>query len=716
MIFSLSESESVVTYRNYCNSKVVFDEDQLSVIHALFFKILDDAHASESQRSFCASLFLGTIDPAPPLSSDLEFLIKMYFLQNVRTQQGISRRFHSVFDADPARFLAHIPTSLIKQTLYALTLDEIDKLIEKNSPLAQIIGLKAETIDFLNQIPLFMEGLSPPPLKFLEDTLQNILSIYPKLVLSFFEYIYKTPHFSWFIAVLDQHRQLRTLLTCYPIFKEKIFTILQDRPEQMEHLIRSGLSDVFWELTSNPVDMIQTSFRRSPPSNWIHFEPSQFRHFFETSTYDDLLNLALVKDLEGTLFLDAETLCPLFEIKERLRILKSFVKGFLNEQPDQIQLSLNQYQSVDSASNLLSIIIQSDPFMKIYREDQRYTLEKHVFDLNICDANKCVYFPLISPEGIWTHVFNFTQQSEPPLEILIEWDQTNTSLSQILKEAESSGTIDRFFMEDIINIFERYPLITMASFFLSQQENLCSSLVSIFRAFLDRKGPLLAPLLSQAHLEFLLQDEGFSKVFLYTRIFRPKIWTEYLHKMIHSPNGVFHVDTQITKLNLALTTLEMSKKKAWYDARLTLEAHILCFDTVYTNLKKIHEALQANVKSFCDVSLEKVLEKFDSAQKSFHTKLQELKELPFIPFEWTCPLSMELISVPVQLCSLDPQTQQSCIEPQIYDYNSVKKWISEHSERTCSPFTRRNLAQDPIFFVQNWDEEVKIRDFFESLP
>ena len=160
----------------------------------------------------------------------------------------------------------------------------------------------------------------------------------------------------------------------------------------------------------------------------------------------------------------------------------------------------------------------------------------------------------------------------------------------------------------------------------------------------------------------------------------------------------------------------MSKKKAWYDARLTLEAHILCFDTVYTNLKKIHEALQANVKSFCDVSLEKVLEKFDSAQKSFHTKLQELKELPFIPFEWTCPLSMELISVPVQLCSLDPQTQQSCIEPQIYDYNSVKKWISEHSERTCSPFTRRNLAQDPIFFVQNWDEEVKIRDFFESLP
>lgn len=124
--------------------------------------------------------------------------------------------------------------------------------------------------------------------------------------------------------------------------------------------------------------------------------------------------------------------------------------------------------------------------------------------------------------------------------------------------------------------------------------------------------------------------------------------------MIHSPNGVFHVDTQISKLNLALATLEMSKKKAWYDVRLTLETHILCFDTSYLNLKKIHEALQASVKSFCDISLEKVLKKFDSAQKSLHSRLRELKELPFIPFEWTCPLSMELISVPVQLSSLDP--------------------------------------------------------------
>lgn len=79
--------------------------------------------------------------------------------------------------------------------------------------------------------------------------------------------------------------------------------------------------------------------------------------------------------------------------------------------------------------------------------------------------------------------------------------------------------------------------------------------------------------------------------------------------MIHSPNGVFHVDTQISKLNLALATLEMSKKKAWYDVRLTLETHILCFDTSYLNLKKIHEALQASVKSFCDISLEKVLKK-----------------------------------------------------------------------------------------------------------
>lgn len=705
-------------FRNFFHTHTVLDQPQLAAVHDLFFEILSEMRATQEQRFFCSSIFQGRITPAPPFSRELQAYIKLYFLQHVLTEEGTSRRFQVLYNIDPENFLKDIPQGLIKQTLYALTLDEIDALIEKRSRLVQQIGLKAQTVDFLYELHHSKGPSSPPTLQFLEDTLKNILMIYPKLVLSFFDYILKTPHLTWFIKILDNHRQLRILFSYYPRFKEKIFTIIQERPDQIENLVRANLSHLLLEFTKNPLDWIYSSFLLSPPASWKNFEPSQFRPFFEVQSLGDLLNLSLIRDGGGVLFLEAENLKALFETHEKFSITKLLLEGFLRENVAQINSCLDRFERIDSATNLLSHLILSDSFMKLYHQNHQFLLEESVLKLNVLESNKCPFFPLMSPDRIYSYVLDFVLKADNAdlIDPVLNWNGTLTPLSQILQELESINDIDRFFVQDLVEILEEYPLITLASFFLTQQANLSLSLVLLFKQLYAEKGSLLAPLMTKEHLKFLIQEEGFSKVPLFAEIFRDVIWSEYLSEMIHTSNGLFHLDSKIAKLNLAFEDLQKAQKKGWYEARLHLNSESSCFDTVTSNLKKINDALKENNRNIPMIDIADTLDRFFQAQKWIHRRLKGVKDLPSIPLEWTCPLSMEMIFRPVRLNTVDPYNQESAIEPQIYDETSILEMIGQQSQEACSPLTRRLLAKEAIIFVEDWTEQENIRGFFESLP
>lgn len=705
-------------FRNFFHTHSILNQPELEAIHNLFFDILTEIKASEHQRFFCISLFRNKITPAPPFSKELQAYIKMYFLQHVLTTEGTIRRFQILYDLDPENFLKELPSSLIKQTLYALTLDEIDDLIEKRSPLVQFIGLKRQTIDFLNELYHSNELPIHPPLDFLEDILQNILLTYPKLVLSFFDYILKTPHLTWFVKILDNHRQLRILFSYYPKFKEKIFTIIQERPEQMENLLRADLCHLFVEFTKNPIDWICSSFLLSPPASWKNFEPSQFRPFFEVHSLNDLLNLSLIHDREGVRFVEADNFKALYESHEKLSITKFFLEGFLTANIAQMNSSLSLFERTDSAPNFLSHLILSDGFMKIYRQNHQFLLEESVIKLHVIESNRCPFFPLMSPEAIYSYVFDFILKAEDAETVnpALHWNGTLIPLSQILQELESTNDIDRFFIQDLVEILEEYPLITLASFFLTQQSNLRLSLVLLFKHLCAEKGSLLAPLMTKEHLKLLIEEEGFSIVPLYAQIFRDVVWSEYLSEMIHIYNGPFHLDSKMRKLHLAFEELEKAQKKGWYEARLHLNTLVSCFDTVLSNLKIMKVSLKENCRNIPLIDLKDTLDRFFKAKKMILKRLQGVKDLPSVPFEWTCPLSMEMIFRPVRLHTVDPLSEELSIEPQIYEEMSILEMIEKQSQEACSPLTRRKLAKDPIIYVEDWDQRENIRDFFESLP
>ncbi len=717
MILQLTPHLNSFLFRNYFCTNLALNQAQLESLHNLFFEILTEINGTQDQRSFCANLFQNRITPAPPFSRELQAYVKLYFLQFVVTDQGVTRRFQILYDIDPENFLKNIPRGLTKQTLYSLSLNEIDALIEKKSPLVRYIGLEAETIEFLQKFIHSNEPLSCPSIQHLEKILDNMLRIYPKLVLSFSDYIFKTPHMAWFIKVLDSHRQLRILFSYYPRFKEKIFRIMQERPDLMENLIKLDLSHLFFEFDESPLNWICSSFSRSPPSSWETFDPSNFRPFFETNALDDILSLALLRDMEGSLFLETEKLSTLFKRHEKLLIAESLLKGFLTSQPELIFSSLNHFERLDSYENILSFLILSEGFMELYHRNRQFFLEKTILELDICKGVKCSFYPLMSPEGIYSNVLDLVSETNSEsIDPMLDWGGILTPLSQILLEEETNRNLNPFFIQGIVEVLGDYPLSTLSSFFLSQQSKLCLSLVLIFRELIAEKGSLLAPLMTKEHLKLLIQEEGFSKVSLYAQIFRDLSWSEYLDEMIFSPNGLFHLDSKLSNLETVFIDLENAKKKGWYDARLALDTQVACFDTVLSNVEKINDALKENSRSIPSVDLPNTLNRFYEAKKTIYNRLKRYKELPSFPLSWTCPLSMEMIFNPVRLKTVDPASGAEGIEAQIYDKNSVLGMIKQQTRKACSPLTRRLLAENAIIEVEDWAEQVHIRDFFESLP